>query len=930
MAGRGFLKSRLAQITSKEPEETPKPMELAKSVEPPKTVEPPEPVEPLKPEESLKPLTQSLPYTDVPKIPISAIHTQTLVASNQQVVRGRRAMLANIAQGNGSQRLCENLTSTFSKIDLVCPNITPVYKNTEVPKLLTPPKYPEPQIIEEIPAVKEETPPVICRVLKKSDKDSFHITQLSSNYIRIKLEEDKGIYEYRVDFYPPVDAKSARFFLVNQQRDTFPVKTFDGTLLYIPKMLPEKVTKLVGKLKDESEVTMTITFKRKNSLRECIHFYNVFLRSIMKILGLVEFGRSCYDQNKRILIPEFKLEVWPGYITTIDEFENGLYMCCEVSHRILRVQTVLQIMMEVVDNSKKNNSDSKQEIMAALCGSTVITHYNRKTYRVDDVDFSMNPLSTFDQNGVKVSYRDYYKKMYDIEIKNLNQPMIITKAKKKDLNKKNATEDSDICCLVPELCNSTGLTEAMKTDFKLMKALQTHTLVTPEVRQNAIIDFVNRINAHEVASKKLNDWGLMMRPIPVKMEGPVYKKETILLGNNIRKQVGMNMDWGMDVAKNAMFVAVNMFNWVIMYNPRDEQTAKSFCKQLSMCSRALGMEINSPKPIKVPGPNPEVYVSTINNTIKNNPDLQLVVIIFPNQREDRYNAVKRICCSEIGIPSQVIVSRTISKPEKLQSITQKIALQINCKLGGACWAIDIPLKNTMIVGIDVYHEKGKQMSSVVGFVASMDKTFTEWYSVAAMQRSTHQELMKSVQDAFHKVVNQFKAKNGLLPEKIIIYRDGVSDGDLKQVEDIELSDLIESFKSYPGSYNPLVTLIIVQKRINTRVFQYVNDKYSNPSSGTVIDSTVTRRNHFDFFLVSQHVRQGTVNPTHYIVLKNGCNLSVENVQRLSYKLCHLYYNWCGTVKVPAPVQYAHKLAYLIGQNVRKMPSDRLCNSLFFL
>ncbi|MBO8666397.1 hypothetical protein INO76_15320, partial [Staphylococcus aureus] len=92
----------------------------------------------------------------------------------------------------------------------------------------------------------------------------------------------------------------------------------------------------------------------------------------------------------------------------------------------------------------------------------------------------------------------------------------------------------------------------------------------------------------------------------------------------------------------------------------------------------------------------------------------------------------------------------------------------------------------------------KQMSSVVGFVASMDKTFTEWYSVAAMQRSTHQELMKSMQDAFHKVVTQFKLKNGLLPEKIIIYRDGVSDGDLKQVEEIELSDLIESFKSYPG------------------------------------------------------------------------------------------------------------------------------------
>lgn len=42
--------------------------------------------------------------------------------------------------------------------------------------------------------------------------------------------------------------------------------------------------------------------------------------------------------------------------------------------------------------------------MSALCGSTVITHYNRKTYRIDDIDFAMNPLSTFEQNGVNVSF----------------------------------------------------------------------------------------------------------------------------------------------------------------------------------------------------------------------------------------------------------------------------------------------------------------------------------------------------------------------------------------------------------------------------------------------------------------------------------------------------------------------------------------------
>lgn len=53
--------------------------------------------------------------------------------------------------------------------------------------------------------------------------------------------------------------------------------------------------------------------------------------------------------------------------------------------------------------TKTNDKDSKQEIMVALLGSTVITHYNRKTYRIDDIDFSMTPLSKFEQHGTEVS-----------------------------------------------------------------------------------------------------------------------------------------------------------------------------------------------------------------------------------------------------------------------------------------------------------------------------------------------------------------------------------------------------------------------------------------------------------------------------------------------------------------------------------------------
>lgn len=66
-------------------------------------------------------------------------------------------------------------------------------------------------------------------------------SQLSSNYIKIELEQDKGFYKYVVDYKPPIDAKPLRFKLLNGHRDKFPVKMFDGTLLYIPKKLPQDV-----------------------------------------------------------------------------------------------------------------------------------------------------------------------------------------------------------------------------------------------------------------------------------------------------------------------------------------------------------------------------------------------------------------------------------------------------------------------------------------------------------------------------------------------------------------------------------------------------------------------------------------------------------------------------------------------------------------
>jgi len=53
---------------------------------------------------------------------------------------------------------------------------------------------------------------------------------------------------------------------------------------------------------------------------------------------------------------------------------------------------------------------------------------------------------------------------------------------------------------------------------------------------------------------------------------------------------------------------------------------------------------------------------------------------------------------------------------------------------------------------------------------------------------------------------------------------------------------------------------------------------------------------YDFFLVSQHVRQGTVTPTHYQVIEDTLRLPPDIMQRLTFKLTHMYYNW--SVSIP--------------------------------
>lgn len=75
----------------------------------------------------------------------------------------------------------------------------------------------------------------------------------------------------------------------------------------------------------------------------------------------------------------------------------------------MRTDTVYDLMNEVRRSNPQNFKDAFHQ---KVLGMTVLTSYNDKTYRIDDVDFDLTPLSTFDRKGVQVSIQQYYLEVF--------------------------------------------------------------------------------------------------------------------------------------------------------------------------------------------------------------------------------------------------------------------------------------------------------------------------------------------------------------------------------------------------------------------------------------------------------------------------------------------------------------------------------------
>ena len=143
---------------------------------------------------------------------------------------------------------------------------------------------------------------------------------------------------------------------------------------------------------------------------------------------------------------------------------------------------------------------------------------------------------------------------------------------------------------------------------------------------------------------------------------------------------------------------------------------------------------------------------------------------------------------------------------------------------------DLWSKPLMVIGADVTHpEPGEQgKPSIAAVVGSLNSTLTRYGAQVKVQES-RREMIDGMKVMFMNLLKEFRSINkDRAPERILYYRDGVSEGQFSEVLIAELQAMQAACKALNPNFTPAITFIVVNKRHKARFFNWgIADRISN-------------------------------------------------------------------------------------------------------
>ncbi|KAK2991581.1 hypothetical protein RJ640_025880 [Escallonia rubra] len=700
------------------------------------------------------------------------------------------------------------------------------------------------------------------------------------------------------------------------------------------------VIKLAARF-DLHHLGMFLQGRQADAPQEALQVLDIVLREL-PTTRYCPVGRSFYAPilGRRQPLGE-GLESWRGFYQSIRPTQMGLSLNIDASSTaFIEPLPVIEFVTQLLnsDVSARPLSDADRvKIKNALRGVKVeVTHRGnmRRKYRISGLTSQAIRELTFpvDERGTMKSVVEYFRETYGFAIQHIQWPCLQVGNQQRP-----NYLPMEVCKIVA------GQRYSKRLKKEQITALQKVTCQRPSEREKDILQTV-RQNAYAddpyakefgiKISEKLASVKSRILPAPwLKYHDTGREKDCL-------PQVGQ---WNMMNKK--MVNGGTVKSWICINFSRDvpDSVARGFCTELAQMCQVSGMEFNI-DPIL---PTTSARSDQVERVLKarfheamtklqpQGKELDLLIFILPDKNGSLYGMV--IVFIFFTLQDIVVfccLTKNVFKMNK-KSLAN-VALKINVKVGGRNTVLvdalsrRIPLVSdcpTIIFGAHVTHpHPGEDSSpSIAAVVASQDWPEITKYAGLVCAQSHRQELIqdlfKTWQDGavpggmIKELLISFRRATGWKPQRIIFYRDDVSEGQFYQVLLYELDAIRKACASLEPNYQPPVTIVVVRKRHHTRLFANNHsdrssvDGSGNILPGTVVDSKICHPTGFDFYLCSHAGIQGTSRPAHYHVLWDDNHFTADALQSLTNNLCYSYARCTRSVSIVPPAYYAQLAAF---------------------
>lgn len=665
---------------------------------------------------------------------------------------------------------------------------------------------------------------------------------------------------------------------------------------------------------------------------EILRFLNVILKNYMEANSFQEFGHhsSYYPTNEKPREVYDTLKVLPGFKITIDKYlDQTLKINIDTCFRISAKYSIYEELHYYVENSNIRGGPEvarNKFIDENIIGKSFTIQNNfKEMVKINGVCFNKRLNSPSPVDGYK-TMKEYLEHKFSVKLAIQDQFFLYSESKKrgpKIIVGDEVKQETTKTYYPSELLFAIGMKKEDKNNFNIMRELAEHTKLEPHLRIKTIETFLGKFKSinDQIKMKVAEKRGNLLTPTI--LSAPSVK---------VRDNKTVSPKDGILFFKNKIYSKGSIKDWGVIYEGRENYMTR-FLQEMSEEADNLGVSMDEPICFFADRPTITVYKDLMKKLAKEKKVKMILLIISKATGQYLYKDIKKYADTELQILTQCTIEneKTLTK----RGFMNKITSQMCNKLGFPLWVVDRPKnfalgKRVMILGADVYHQRGR--ASVAALIGTTNADFSTYCSLSSVQPDRGQEIMNNITELVVEAIEEYQAKNKCLPELLVYYRDGVGETMLDLITEQEINELKKKLTEKFKEQAPKLTFIVVTKRISKKIIDLTHTGKDmdarNPASGTIVQSTIVKEAN-EFFMVAQKVTQGTATPTRYQVILNDCGVPLESLISLTYFQAFNYYGWTGAVKVPAVCQYAHKLAYHVGENYRQS-NNFMKHNLYYL